>query len=213
MISLAHLAGGRIFAGELAEGSSAYVDADWLDPVASGPVPALITTSRSVVRSWDEEAVLLEGKTPPAAVVEALLRVARAAAAAVGSSRHTSVVGTGFVARQTRELLGVDGAQEGSSVDVIVETRGDPGSLVESTSRVADLGTVVLAGVPAAHSFPFDLYPDVHVRGLRVVAVPLPFDLSDHVTGDSLRKRADEPTHVRLGEAIPAASWYRVTAR
>jgi hypothetical protein len=96
--------------------------------------------------------------------------------------------------------------------DLIIETRSDRASLEESTGRVGDLGTIVLAGL-ADSAFPFDLYPDIHVRGLRLVALPLPFDLQPGSEFEPSLPAAIELATVRLEEPIPDdASWYRITA-
>lgn len=52
----------------------------------------------------------------------------------------------------------------------IVETTGRPEVIRQALARLADLGLLVLAGPPSVLAL--DLYPDVHVRGLRLVGVP-----------------------------------------
>lgn len=206
MIALAVKDGRRVFVGELDEGD-AYVDADWLTGVTAGPVPAVVATGGSLGTSWDGRTFPLTGARPAQEVVSAALhRLAAGAAAEAGSAERPLVAGDGLVAACTRMLLGTGSVSD--APDLVVESRGDPGSLVESTRRVADLGTVVLTGTPVAQSFAFDLYPDVHVRGLRVVALPIELDFDDEVVGE-----LPAPVHVRLGEPIGDARWYRVTAR
>jgi hypothetical protein len=196
-----------MFVGDLG-GGEAYVDADWLSGVAAGSAAALLVRDNSLTSTWDGQTLsLAASRADERVVAEALVHVAVAAAAEARSAQRPFVSGRGFVAETTRELLGAQDAAE--TPDLIVETRGDPASLVESTQRVADLGVVVLAGVPSVDPFRFDLYPDVHVRGLHVVALPLVLELVQGSTGAQRRR---QPVHVRLGEPIADAHWYRITS-
>jgi len=176
------------FTGELEQHAAAYVDADWVQGAGNAGVPALASS--------EEDAT------------GALLAVAESAASAAVSARRPAVAGHGLVARRVRELLGIDAESPPPNPDLIVETRWDPASLLESTTRVADLGTVVLAGPPAG-SFRFDLYADLHVRGLRLVSAPSRSAL--HTTGHV--PTLERPATVRLGEKLPeGAAWYRVVS-
>jgi hypothetical protein len=207
VIELAVANGTRVFVGALDPGQKAYVDADWLTGVTTGPVPALIATASSVASTWDGATFAGSNEEPAGKVVADLLGgVAAAAAAAAASARCPEVAGSGLVATTVRALL--DSDEKHDQPDLIVESRGDPASLVESTGRVADLGTVVLAGVPAVDPFRFDLYPDVHVRGLRLVALRLAPDLPRVPAAAPAR---EAPTDLRLGDAIAEAQWYRVS--
>jgi hypothetical protein len=210
VISLAVENGGRTFVGEL-DGGEAYVDVDWLSGLAAGPAPALFVREGALVSSWDGQTLSLpDDKPTELSVGAALMLVAAAAATEAGAAERPAVAGRGFVAGGIRLLLGSEDG--GKAPDLIVETRGDPASLVESTQRVADLGTVVLAGAPAVDPFTFDLYPDVHVRGLRIFALPLALveDLPDAEGGRLVMMEAAKP--VRLGEPIADARWYRITS-
>jgi threonine dehydrogenase-like Zn-dependent dehydrogenase len=51
----------------------------------------------------------------------------------------------------------------------VIETTGDPAAIRDALQRVADLGTVVLAGPATADPVALDLYADLHVRGLTIV--------------------------------------------
>ena len=206
MIEVAVANGALVFIGELGVGEEAYVDADWLTGTAAGPVPTLVATADSVVSSWDGQAFALPDEVSAEGIIaDAFIRVAAAAAAAAVSSGRPAVAGSGFVAATVRSLLDPDDTHE--EPDLIVESRGDPRSLLESTRRVADLGTVVLAGMPAVDPFPFDLYPDVHVRGLRLFALRFVLDPAPAAAPESL-----SPTDVRLGEPIGEGQWYRVSS-
>lgn len=206
MIEIALANGTRVFDGALGPGERAYVDADWLSGGATGPVPALIATEGAVVSNWDARTVAVpDEKRAETLVAGLLVGLATAAAEAAGAARRPAVAGSGFVATTVRSLLDSDASDD--EPDLIVETRGDAASLAESTGRVADLGTVVLAGVPAFHQFHFDLYPDVHVRGLRLVALPLALDPPREPAAHG----GESPIDLRLGDAIAEAQWYRVS--
>jgi hypothetical protein len=170
--------GGGVFDGDLDAGDEAYVDRDW---IVEGPVSALSGTLDDAKRR--------------------LLAAAEAAVAAAASSEDVTVCGEGCVAGRVRMLLH---DRLSSDPDLVIELRSSDEDLRESTERVADLGTVVLAGPPAG-SFRFDLYPDVHVRGLRVISLPFTAGLA---AGSS--EALEEPATVRLGEPLPPAAWYRI---
>jgi threonine dehydrogenase-like Zn-dependent dehydrogenase len=81
------------------------------------------------------------------------------------------VIGDNPLARAVRAGLGERGGGGEEAPPAIVETSGDAQELVAALRRVADLGTVVLAGPVLDDPLPLDLYADVHVRGLTVVGV------------------------------------------
>ena len=93
------------------------------------------------------------------------------------------VLGDGPLARALRARLRLEATvlAPDARPAVIVETTGDAAAIGAALARVADLGTVVLAGTCGAGSAPvaLDLYADLHVRGLTVVGVPLPGEESD----------------------------------
>jgi hypothetical protein len=212
VITLVVEAGREVFRSDLEQGSEAYVDADWLVGRTGGTVPALLARGGSLIRSWDGATFDCAASTAEAGVADAFWLVADAAARLAGAAERPGVEGRGLVAALARHLLGLSGGADLFEADLIVECRSDPESLRDSTGRVADLGTVVLAGV-ADSAFPFDLYPDVHVRGLRLVALPLPFDLRPAEGFEPSPPASTEPATVRLDEPIPeGAAWYRITA-
>ena len=212
MITVAVEGGRKVFRGDLEPRSEAYVDADWLDGRTDGSVPALLARGDALTRSWDDATLDHTGSTAHAGAAAAFWVVAEAAALRAGAADRPSVAGRGVVAALTRHFLGLVGSGDTMSTDLIVEPRSDRTSLEESTGRVDDLGTVVLAGL-ADSAFPFDLYPDVHVRGLRLVALPLPLDLRPAAGFEPSFPPGIELAPGRLGEPIPdGAQWYRVTA-
>ena len=100
-----------------------------------------------------------------------------AAAAAIPPGRQSiEVTGDGPLAHALREMLGsaADPGTGDARPAVVVETTGSPEAIRAALERVADLGTIVLAGPVAAAPVALDAYPDLHVRGLTVVGVPAP---------------------------------------
>ena len=104
------------------------------------------------------------------------LAVAEDAAAAVKaiSPQSVEIAGRGLIAQQVRLLVGAPSETPVERPQAIVDTTGDPSVIAHATRRVADLGTVVLAGEPLGRQFELNLYPDVHVRGLTLVGVAPP---------------------------------------
>jgi hypothetical protein len=188
-------------------GTRGYVDRDWLDASAPEALPAVIV----------EEGA----PAPDEAAAGALLSVARAAAAAVEfvEDAPVEVVGTGMIARAVRELIGLTaqasaGAAAAAPPGVIVEATGDPESIRTAIARLADLGTLVLAGESRGRLLAIELYPDVHLRGLTIVATgPLP-DASrrEAAHAGSLASLFEESLRtVAPGEDPPADGlWFRV---
>jgi threonine dehydrogenase-like Zn-dependent dehydrogenase len=180
---------GILVGAELPEGSAAVVDREWLPADGSSrSVPAL------VVADLDEGARALAG-------------IAHyAVAAAPGPT--VEVTGSGLVAAEARRELGERLAPTGSQEPAaIVETTGDPATVIDATERVQDLGTVVLAGEPRGRTYRIDLYPDVHVRGLRLVA------RGRHAQTQAGPAPADRDglQVLRRGEALdPSARWFCV---
>jgi hypothetical protein len=128
------------------------------------------------------------------------------------------VHGRGIVSRLIREILSVQPvlpAGQDSRPTAIVDTTGDPARLVELTRRLADLGTLVLVGEPLGRSLDMQLYPDVHVRGLRLVGVSAPrFGQHGEVGTDRDESLLDlmQTTlcHTAAETALPDALWYAV---
>ena len=93
---------------------------------------------------------------------------------ALGSAQGpVEVVGTGVLADEIRRVLGqrVWAGPPDTRPSAVIETTGEAAALMGSLQRVADLGTVVLAGPLLARSLDLDLYEDLHVRGLTLIGV------------------------------------------
>jgi threonine dehydrogenase-like Zn-dependent dehydrogenase len=88
---------------------------------------------------------------------------------------RVEVLGTGEFADQLRTALGERCAVRETDLRpaVIVELTGRAQSVADALRRVADLGTVVLAGPAQPAPVQLDLYSDVHVRSLTVIGVSL----------------------------------------
>jgi len=213
----ARTAAGGILTGELPAGAVAYVDADWLPP-DGGAVPALVARADGSLLWGDAEGErLAPGDDAKRHAASSFLQLARDASRAVPVSARgvCDVPGSGLVAEWVRQLLGGRAAAEDEAPVAIVETRGDAASTAASSSRLADLGTLVLAGEGEAATLALDLYADVHVRGLRVVGVALLSpDPTEKCDGDEsfLGAFPRLVTDVRLGEPLPdGARCYRVS--
>lgn len=194
MITTVAVEGGLSLAAELPEGSVAYVDRDWVPAEAGAEVPAIVGEAGA------EDAA-----------ARALLVVAQEAAAAVGDARPAEVSGAGAVARLTAALLAIELGNAAQRPAAVVEATGDPKAIAGAAERLADLGTLVLAGESPGRPVRLNLYPDVHSRGLRVVGVrPATAGRVAAIECDAL---AGLPAAVeaRPGAALdPEAVWYRV---
>jgi threonine dehydrogenase-like Zn-dependent dehydrogenase len=102
---------------------------------------------------------------------ELTIDAARALAAADWLRRgdQVLVLGAGAGAELLRSSFDAPGPDR--APEVVVETTGAAASIAHALSLAADLGTVVLAGTPDG-PIELDAYPDIHVRGLTVIAWP-----------------------------------------
>lgn len=179
-----------VFSGPLAPGLVAYVDGDALPGTGEAGVEALVVAAGS-----DEPSVLAT-----------LLGPVRAA---VGDgTQPVEVIGGGVVAAMLRSALPAPtGAAQPACV---VDRTGRPESIALALVRVADRGTVVIAGGGTGTCLDVDIYPDLHRRSLRLVGVPAPRALA--AAGPSLEARVAPATEATIGTPAPAgASWYRIS--
>ena len=100
------------------------------------------------------------------------MTVAAVLAALADVDGAVEVVGDDASAAELRAALADRLCQPGTAPAAIVETSGDGQAVTAAMSRVADLGTLVLAGPPPRAPVALDLYADLHVRGLVIVGVP-----------------------------------------
>lgn len=189
-------------------GTIAYVDSDWLHMAAGGLVPALLCQNSSL--SWDGFRATVDSTMPPdRAAALAFLDVAQEAVRAVADvpAEQIDVLGDGFTAGLIRKQLG---ANRVTPPLAIIDTTAHPIAIADAARRVRPLGRLVLAG--AAETIQLDLYPDVHVRGLRVVGV-------GHLLSSGIAPQvpswfdeyldANEPVAIARGEVPGLGSWFR----
>jgi hypothetical protein len=185
------------FVGPLATGAVAYVDAVQLPTDGEADIDVLVVPARTPAD---------DGSLRPLCPVAAPVRDALA-----GVEGVVEVVGIGAVAWLVRSDLGSHRIAEDPPA-AVVDLTGDPEVIIGAAGRVADLGTIVLAGDPAGRVADFDFYPDVHVRGLRLVGVP-PADRAEQSAAAVAGGNAPEaPEEARVGRAARVgAAWYRVS--
>jgi threonine dehydrogenase-like Zn-dependent dehydrogenase len=194
VITTVAVEGGLALAADVPAGKVAFVDRDWVPAEPGAEVPAL------VVKAGAEEHA-----------ARMLFAVAEEAVAAVGDTRPAEVVGAGAVARLAAGLLGIEPGGAAERPAAVVEATGDPEAIASAAERLADLGTLVLAGEPLGRRVRLNLYPDVHSRGLRVVGVR-PVKAGREPRGDtSAFALLPAPAEARPGTKLDAeAAWYRV---
>jgi threonine dehydrogenase-like Zn-dependent dehydrogenase len=64
------------------------------------------------------------------------------------------------------------------SVDLLIDTSGDPYQLNSNISRVRDTGRVLVVGQGNDSRFDFDLYPDIHKRSITLLSQIIPAEIS-----------------------------------
>lgn len=96
-----------------------------------------------------------------------------AAAAIPAGAAPVAITGESALAQALRARLGGESSVAAEArPGVVVETTGQADAIRAALEHVADLGTVVLAGPLGPGPIALDLYADLHLRGLTVVAVP-----------------------------------------
>ena len=183
-----------------------FVDAEWLHP--EGGVVAAIRYGEGVLEvPGGARALIPRGLDPEAVATLVIVDFATDAAAAVPPVASAEVLGSGIVAEAIRSRLSGRLLEPAStSPQAIVDTTGRPDVLLDATRRLADGGTLVLAGEPGADPLSIDLYQDVHRRGLEVVGVGPRVNRLDWEPADV---RLVAPAALRAGtEPAQRAPWY-----
>jgi hypothetical protein len=215
---------GAVLDADLAAGSFAYIDADWLTASARAVPSIVVSHDGSLAWCGTYPLGASRGTDPETAAALVLLAVAREAASAVEGADAVEVTGNGLIARRLRALLAPVVTREGGRSAgscrpaAVVETTGDPAAILDATRRVADLGIVVLVGESLDRRADLNLYPDVHVRGLSVLGVAPPNGHSEapgaEPTDPAVRWCRELLVRVHSGEVLPAgAAWYAVGSR
>jgi hypothetical protein len=191
--------GGLKIEGDLPEGQVAVLDREWAPPGRSSAIPVVMLDA-------DDGDATERGAA-------ALAEIARAAVAAA-TEDTVAVTGSGFVTLEARRLLREQGRLVPDDAEsppaAVIETTGEPSVVREATERVRTMGTVALAGEPLARAYDLDLYPDVHLRGLRLVGVARPQRTSEMSYEGDPRLGLQE---VAVGDRLDAsARWYCVVA-
>ena len=217
MIRVESTDGGLVVAGDMAPGTVAYLDAEWLVPGRSGEVPALVLAPDGQMSFPGAPArqVPKGSRDQLAALVFALVADE---AVTVADGARGEVTGDGILARMVRMKLDTcpAGRATGSrpAPAAVVDTTGDPEVIRDSSRRLSAFGILVLVGESLDRRLDIDLYSDVHQRGLRVVGVapPLADLLGDGVDRQLAREFEDAPVAVPAGAVLPeGASWYRIS--
>jgi hypothetical protein len=216
--------GNPVLSTDLPPGATAFVDAEWVITDAQEPIPALVGDSAGQLRWCDGPPVAVpEGLDSGTAAGLALVDLARTAAAAVDANPRdgVEVEGEGIVARLVRALLPAASARaagKSAQVAAVIDTTGDPSRIEAATRRLSDLGTLVLAGEAVGRRLALELYPDVHLRGLRVVGVGAPLQAgvlpSERAADEELSAMLRSTLcGIRSGMAgVRGAAWFAVSS-
>jgi hypothetical protein len=196
-------------AATLPAGGAAYIDRDWLADGAAPTVASAVVFAPEAGLRWAGGAGYPAGDDPDAAawgMLDALAaRTADAASAAAGTSGSVLVPGGGLLAQRVRARLRAQHGAAGESPAVVVDTTGSAEGLRAACAAVADLGAVVLAVTPLGGTVAYDLYVEVHRRGLRLIGVP------DPTEPDWAGPDADIPAPITLrpgvATGVRASAW------
>lgn len=188
----------------------AFIDRDWIPAPADSHVPAIVFTEDGKAL-WDEAELTTIGDGLERQASALVAGVAMEAASVASGLERVEVQGEGALAGEIRRRLGPAGtsarADRASSLPMaVVDATGDPRMLVSATERLADGGTLVMAGEPLGRETEINLYKHVHVRGLRIVGIKRPGGTSPR----SVEAYLPAPRAVRPQEPLPHAAWYRL---
>jgi hypothetical protein len=196
-------------------GVTAIFDADWLPESRSGAVGGLLVGPGRGVGWCDasggyepvevDDSVSTEelGRRMLSSLADAALREALAASLPA----PLEVVGEGAVAMLLRSASAMSG--NGNRPAAVIDTTGRTPALLSTMERLRDLGTLVLAAPAPIEDPALDLYPHIHRRGLRLIAIGAPrFGAGPFV----LSGVPPAPARVVTGQPLPEADWYCVTA-
>ena len=222
MIRARRQAGTTVVESSLPRDAVAYVDAEWIPTGGSGDVPALVIHADTTVcfaDAWEARAPAgFDPQLTAAWMLASIAATAVAAAERCAPPGPVRVTGRGVVAARSAEILLEHGRVGEGRPAAIIDTTGDPTLIADSLVELVDLGVLVLAGMPPT-AMSLDLYPDVHVRGLRIVGAGPLSHRAQAVVKDDASALAPAVFGSTLGEIhqpsgrVTAAGWYRVLAQ
>jgi hypothetical protein len=191
----------------LPPGTAVYMDRDWIDHSETVDVSSAIFLQGEELQ-WPSGAVRsVNASDPDRAVWTMIDALARTVAdLAVQQDVAPRVLGDGLLASRIRTRIATTD-DTGVPPALVVETTGSPAGTSQACSIAADLGTVLLAATPLDGTMPYDLYQDVHRRGLSLIGVPDPNGdgSEEHVSTDAF----SPPGQITPGESGPFTSeWF-----
>lgn len=176
-----------VIEADLPQGTSLYVDADWLPDEHAREKSVTVTALRV-----DEDAARA-----------AIAGVAREAVQAAGGGT-AEVIGRGAVAALTRSMLNRESV--GRDVDTIIDASGSVERILGALEALPELGTLVLAGEAGDAPANIDVYRLLHLRGVKVIGVARPL-----VAPAAEEASLPAPMRVVAGEPFEdSAPWYEV---
>lgn len=210
MISARRSGGGVTFDGVLPEGTTAFVDADWVLGEDAGTTPAIFADAQGL--RW-QDAPAARAANPQAEAAASLEAVALGVRRVLEGipSGLVEVDGRGVIAQRVRSHIGAGAVPSRGNrpAACVVATPGSD-ALAAAARRVADLGMIVLLGEAVGGTAAIDLYPEVHLRSLTLVGVAPPLtDGPSAAPGGGAELPL--PLHAVLGRTAAEAAWYRVT--
>jgi len=92
-------------------------------------------------------------------------------AVATGAGATIEVAGEGPLATRLRERFAGSEPAAGAEPEVVVVAAHGDDALAAALGRVANLGTVILAGAPEQPTVAIDLYADLHSRAITLIGM------------------------------------------
>lgn len=199
--------------GKLPRGGAAYIDRDWLSDSAPPTVASAIVFDPDVGFRWAGGSLCpVSGDDPDTIAWRMFDTLAASVTAAVAGRGPTLVAGQGLIAARVRARL--TDLVNGGPPAAVVDTTGQAAGVAAACAAAADLGTVVLATTPLSSTLAYDLYVEVHRRGLLIVGVPDPDEIAatENLTNGHTRD-LNPPTALKPSEPLDSSSsWFVVRA-
>lgn len=150
----------------------------------------------------------LDDDSPTRAAAVILISLAASAVQMCKSARRVLVTGDGLVAETTRSSLTATRCHE-EAYDAVIETTGDEEIIRSALERLPPFGLLILTA-PSPKPPIINLYPDVHVRGVKIAGVAPPFvrDLAWTPSKELVTAAAAAPPPSGRGD-VPSLWWRR----